>query len=188
MAGSIDAFQILLGRVAGLFITGDPWHGYSFIFRGQKGLPLFLLNDMEVEYERIMAIPVTAIDKIEVIKESGKLALYGMRGSFGVISILTKRGNNGLIPPVLYSVTHRVYGYYQARTFYAPGYDVKKPEYEKPDLRTTIHWEPNVVTDSAGRATVSFFNSDSKTSLEVDVEGIADHGIPLAGKARMEVK
>jgi hypothetical protein len=188
MAGSSDAFQALLGRVAGVYITGDRSHGYRFMMRGQIGKPLFLLDNKEVEYETIEAIPVTAIDKIEVIKESGKLAFYGFRGSFGVISVLTKRGINGPIPPVLYSVKHRVYGYYQARTFYAPRYDVKKPEYEKPDLRTTIHWEPNVVTDTDGNATISFFNADSKTVIEIDVEGIADPGIPLAGRATLEVK
>jgi hypothetical protein len=188
MAGSSDAFQALLGRVAGLYITGDRSHGYSFMMRGQIGKPLFLLDDKEVEYETIEAIPVIAIDKIEVIKEAGKLAFYGFRGSFGVISVLTKRGINGPIPPVLYAIRQRVYGYYQARTFYAPKYNIPKPENEKPDLRTTIYWEPNVVTDEDGNATISFFNADSKTTIKVDVEGVAEPGIPLAGKASFDVK
>jgi hypothetical protein len=85
-------------------------------------------------------------------------------------------------------INRRVYGYYQARTFYTPGYDVKKPEYEKPDLRTTIHWEPDVLTDEEGNATISFFNADSKTIIKVDVEGIAEPGIPLGGRTRFEVK
>ena len=85
-------------------------------------------------------------------------------------------------------ISRRIYGYYQARTFYTPKYDIKKPEYEKPDLRTTIHWEPNVVTDEDGKATISFFNADSKTIVKVNVEGIAEPGIPLAGKTSYEVK
>ena len=85
-------------------------------------------------------------------------------------------------------INQRVYGYYQARTFYTPRYEVKKPEYEKPDLRTTIHWEPNVVTDEDGNATISFFNADSETIIKVDVEGIAEPGIPLAGKTSFDVK
>jgi hypothetical protein len=152
------------------------------------GKPLFLLDDREVSYETIETIPVSAIDKIEVIKESGKLALYGMRGSFGVISVLTKRGNNGPIPPVLYSIYHHIYGYYQSRTFYSPKYNIPKPENEKPDLRTTIYWEPNVVTDSEGNATVSFFNADNRAIIKVDVEGISEQGFPLVGKSSFEVK
>ncbi|MCX6254689.1 MAG: hypothetical protein NTV31_09475 [Bacteroidia bacterium] len=161
----------------------------SLVEHGEAaGQPLFLLDGKEVEYATIMALPVSAVDKIEVIKDGGKLALYGFRGSFGVISVLTKRGINGPIPPVLNLINYRVYGYYQARTFYTPRYDVKKPEYEKPDLRTTIHWEPNVVTDEDGNATISFFNADSKTIIKVDVEGIAEPGIPLAGKTSFDVK
>jgi hypothetical protein len=131
---------------------------------------------------------MNAIDKIEVIKDGGKLSLYGYRGSFGVISVLTKRGDNGQPQPVLNLINQRVYGYYQHRTFYSPKYDVKKPEYEKPDLRTTIHWEPNVVTDEDGNATISFYNADSKTIIKVDAEGIAEPGIPLTGKAGFYVK
>ena len=47
-------------------------------------------------------------------------------------------------------ITRQVYGYYQARTFYTPKYDIPQSEYNKPDLRTTIYWDPNVVTDKDG--------------------------------------
>lgn len=188
MMSNLDPINALQGRVSGLYITGDRINGYKFIYHGQRGEPLFLIDGKEVEIETIMAVPMNAIDKIEVIKDGGKLSLYGFRGSFGVISVLTKRGINGPIPPVLNLINQRVYGYYQARTFYTPRYDVKKPEYEKPDLRTTIHWESSVVTDEDGNATISFFNADSKTIIKVDVEGIAEPGIPLAGKTSFEVK
>jgi hypothetical protein len=186
--GYRDAIQTLQSRVAGFYITGDWVNGYKFIFHGQKGEPLFLIDGKVVDYESIITLPMDAIDKIEVIKDGGKLSLYGFRGSFGVISILTKRGSNGQPQPVLNLINQRVYGYYQPRTFYSPKYDVKKPEYEKPDLKTTIHWEPNVVTDEDGNATISFYNSDSKTIIKVDAEGIAEPGIPVAGKIGINVK
>jgi hypothetical protein len=183
-----DVIQTLQGRVAGLYITGDWINGYKFILHGQSGEPLFLIDGKEVDYATIITLPMNAIDQIEVIKDGGKLALYGFGGSFGVISVITKRGSSGPIPPVLNFISQRVYGYYQSRSFYTPKYDEKKPEYEKPDLRTTIHWEPNVVTDEDGNATISFYNSDSKTIIKVDVEGIAEPGIPLSGKTSFEVK
>ncbi|HEY4787692.1 MAG TPA: hypothetical protein VIH57_16660, partial [Bacteroidales bacterium] len=77
---------------------------------------------------------------------------------------------------------------YQARTFYSPNYDVKLPEHEKPDLRTTIYWDPKIVTDENGHATVSFFNADSPTNIKVDVEGLTESGAPLVGKASYTVK
>jgi hypothetical protein len=188
MSNYRDPIQTLQGRVPGLYITGEWKSGYTFIFHGQRGQPLFLLDDKIIDYSTIVSLPMTTIDKIEVIKDGGKLALYGFRGSFGVVSIMTKRGINGPAQPVLNFINQSVFGYFKARIFYAPKYDVKKAEYEKPDLRTTIYWESNVVTDEEGNATVSFFNADSKTRIKVDVEGIAEPGIPLTGKTSFEVK
>ena len=183
-----DIIQTLQGRVAGLYITGDWINGYKFILHGQSGEPLFLIDDKVVDYATVITLPMNAVDEIEVIKDGGKLSLYGFRGSFGVINVLTKRGINGPIPTALNIIHQCVNGYYQARTFYIPRYNVKKTEYEKPDLRTTIHWEPNVVTNEDGMATISFFNADSKTIIKVDAEGIAEQGIPLTGKTSFEVK
>ena len=39
------------------------------------------------------------------------------------------------------------------------------------DLRSTIHWEPNVITDKDGKATVSFFSADKPADYTVIMEG-----------------
>ncbi len=44
-----DPIQTLQGRVSGLYITGDQSHGYKFIFHGQKGEPLFLIDGKVVD-------------------------------------------------------------------------------------------------------------------------------------------
>ena len=183
-----DVIQTLQGRVAGLYITGDRITGYKFIFHGQSGEPLFLIDGKEVDYASIITLPMNAIDQVEVIKEGGKISLFGFRGSFGVINVITKHGISGRIPPALNFISQRVFGYYQARTFYTPNYNIPQPEYYKPDLRTTIYWDPNVVTDQDGNATISFFNADSKAIIKVDVEGIAEPGIPLVGRSSFESK
>jgi hypothetical protein len=192
MSGSHDPIQLLQGRTEGLYITGDFHQGYQFIFHGQilpKGeSPLFLLDEKEVDLSTISNLPIEAVDKIEYIKESGALALYGFRGSFGVISILTKRGINSPKPPVLNFITRLVHGYYQYRTFYTPKYNIPQSESYKPDLRATIYWEPNVITDKDGNATISFFNSDNKAIINVDVEGIVESGIPLVGRSGFKSK
>jgi hypothetical protein len=183
-----NAIQTIQGRVSGFYITGDSHTGYQFMMRGQKGTPLFLLDDKEVDERTIDALPVSAIDKIEVIKDGGKLAFYGMRGSYGVISVFTKRGINGTIPLDLNSLNVRICGYYQARTFYKPKYEVPRQKNEKPDLRPTIHWDPDIVTDKEGNATISFFSSDAITILKADVEGVAGSEFPVVAKANLEIK
>ncbi len=194
MLSNRDIFQTLQGRVAGLMIIEDPINGYRVFFARSgyyqnygDATPLFLIDGRETDLGQVMSLPMSAVDKIEVLKDI-KTTLYGFRGSFGVINILTKRGIINPWEPVLYSINQQVYGYYQARTFYTPKYNTRQPENEKPDLRTTIHWEPNVVTDIDGNATVSFFNADNKADIIVDVQGIAEFGNPLTGKTSFEVK
>jgi len=76
-------------------------------------------------------------------------------------------------------------GYYLSRTFYAPCY----PEAgNKPDIRTTIHWEPNVTTDQNGLAIISYYNADPKGKIRVVAEGITPDGVPVSAMTVYEVK
>jgi hypothetical protein len=188
MSSYRDIIQAIQARVPGLFITGDHNTGYSIWYHGQKGEPLFLIDGFEADLGTILAVPMIAVDKIEVVKESGKLPLFGFRGSFGVISVFTKRGSNSPVIPPLNFINQHVYGYYQARTFYSPKYNVPQPEYYKPDLRTTIFWAPSIEIDIDGNATVSFFNADNRAIIKADIEGIAAPGVPVVGKTSFEVK
>ncbi|MFT6872776.1 MAG: hypothetical protein ACJAVN_001788 [Roseivirga sp.] len=74
----------------------------------------------------------------------------------------------------------RFYPYYfyttyqkEQSSFYAPAYTTEKqinsPVY---DLRNTIHWETDIITDQNGEATVSFFNADRANTIGITVEGI----------------
>jgi len=78
-------------------------------------------------------------------------------------------------------------GYYQARTFYKALYDTNTA-LKKPDNRITIHWEPNVITNGLGEATVTFYNADPKTKVRVVVEGVTDKGTPVAGVTSYVIK
>jgi hypothetical protein len=183
MYGNRTVFDVMQGQIPGFF------QGRFVRFGPQKtNSPLFLLDGFEVDFKRIDDLQVSDVDKIEVITESGKLAFFGFRASYGVVSVFTKRGSSSRVQPPLNFINQRVYGYYQARTFYSPKYDVPQPENKKPDLRTTIFWEPNIETDIEGNATISFFNADNRAILKADVEGIAEPGVPMVGKTSFEVK
>ena len=78
-------------------------------------------------------------------------------------------------------------GYYETRTFYKPLYDTAST-LNKPDLRTTIHWEPNIITDANGHATVTYYNADPKTKVRIIVEGIKATGGPITGTSVYTVK
>ena len=62
-------------------------------------------------------------------------------------------------------------GIYQAREFYQPDYGNKN--IQTPDNRTTIYWNPDIKTDSTGKAKVSFYNSDLKGEALIRISGVS---------------
>ena len=74
------------------------------------------------------------------------------------------------------------------KEFYKPVYDTaKKKEDPQPDLRKTIHWEPNVQLDLSGRGIVTFYNADQYTNIRCILQGISDNGIPVYGNTGYKV-
>jgi hypothetical protein len=58
------------------------------------------------------------------------------------------------------------------KQFYSPKYTVKnKTVAMGTDMRSTLHWEPNIITDAEGKATVSFFTADKPANYTVIMEG-----------------
>jgi hypothetical protein len=58
------------------------------------------------------------------------------------------------------------------KEFYRPKYTEKNNTVDLgSDLRSTIHWEPNVITDKNGKATISFFSADKPGDYTVIIEG-----------------
>ena len=55
--------------------------------------------------------------------------------------------------------------------FYSPRYRVNDLNNKLPDLRSTIYWNPNVVTDKNGEATVRFYTADGFSNYSVIAEG-----------------
>lgn len=70
-----------------------------------------------------------------------------------------------------------------SKEFYRPSYATEAMRYSQvPDLRKTLHWEPNVVLDENGEATVTFYNGDRYTRVSCILEGISSEGIPIHGE------
>ena len=44
------------------------------------------------------------------------------------------------------------------------------------DMRTTIHWQPVIKTDSSGVASFDFYTADEPTSYTVAIEGLTEDG------------
>jgi hypothetical protein len=78
----------------------------------------------------------------------------------------------------------RDYRYEPVRTFPRPDYSAGFTG-TRTDFRDTVHWEPAVVTDDSGEATVRFYLSDAITTFRAVAEGL---GAGFVGRGELEIK
>jgi hypothetical protein len=60
--------------------------------------------------------------------------------------------------------------------FYSPKYNVAPSSVIEPDYRSTLYWEPNIITDQNGKAKVYFYTSDIKSKYTVKIAGVDGNG------------
>ena len=95
--GPLTVDELLRGRVAGLQIIPNPTGGFSYRIRGAEyGVePLFLVDGIEIPPRQLESalsgLTREDIRKVEVFKDLASTAMYGTRGSGGVVIISTKR-------------------------------------------------------------------------------------------------
>lgn len=103
-----DAGQLLTGRVAGLTIvspSGDPTSSSQIILRGNTTLlgasmnPLVLIDGVPGD---LRTVAPEDIESIDVLKDGSAAAIYGTRGTNGVILVTTRRAT-GDVSSVEYS-------------------------------------------------------------------------------------
>jgi len=180
-------------KFGGIDITNLLYTFPRIAIRDNSG-PLLLIDGVARGYatrEMLRSINIYEIGQLDVINNPGRLAFFGMKGAGGVISIFTKKGKSHPIPPALNIRSVVPLGYQLPIEFYSPQYDTEeKINDPKPDLRTTIYWKPNVLTDDTGHANVDFYTSDDAATYSVVIEGVSDDGklVHYNGKASITVK
>ena len=102
MVSTGNLMDRISGQVAGLTITTSseaPGSNQSLLIRGQNSLsatnsPLIILDG--IPYEGSLAdIDPDIVESMTVLKDASSVAIYGSRGSNGVILIQTKKGKEG---------------------------------------------------------------------------------------------
>lgn len=96
--------QALQGRVAGVFISQPtrPTDDASIKIRGINTIngstdPIYVVDGMVMDnsFSGFNAVNLNDVASIEVLKDASATALYGSRGSNGVVVITTKKGKKG---------------------------------------------------------------------------------------------
>ena len=158
--------QLLQGKVAGLTISrpsgSDPTGETKINIRGNTSLrgyesPLIIVNGVEVSSLDI--ISPEDIETFSVLKDGSAAAIYGSRGTNGVIIITTKEGKTGK-PTVEYS-----------------GYASFEQVYNKPDLLTAGEFRSlgNKLSKETGDASTDWYDELLQTSRNYT------HNIAISG-------
>ncbi len=105
---SNNIMQSLQGRVAGLQIVsnGVPGSGPTVRIRGVNsfaagGSPLYVVDG--VFYDNIDFLDSSQIESISVLKDASSIAIFGQKGTNGVIIVETKSGKTNQKPTFTYS-------------------------------------------------------------------------------------
>jgi TonB-dependent SusC/RagA subfamily outer membrane receptor len=181
----------VLSRIPGVEISGGGMMEESVLIRGgvislggTSTEPLLVLDGMPVPTTGSVIsflesnVRLHEVTRIDVLKD-GSAAVYGSRGAGGVISVFRKEYRTSLEDATQPSHIKTIspLGFQPPFEFYAPKYDTpEKLNSRTPDLRTTIHWQPVIQTDSQGVATFEFYTADDPSSYTVIIEGLTDNG------------
>lgn len=178
----------LLERIPGVAVVGNN----IFLSGGPTSFvagtdPLFVLDGTPVSKESALSLPVRDIEFMDVLK-GADATIYGTRGGNGVILIYTARRMDWeevfSTPPGLH--TTQLIGYHRAKEF-ATITTPTSATY-KPDVRTTLHWNPTILLPNKKQVIESFTTSDKAGNYLIVVQGIRKNGVPLFGSLEFEVE
>ena len=114
----VNAQDLMQGKIAGVNVTsmsGEPGAKAQIRIRGGSSLnasndPLFVIDGVPMDNNEVngsanilSTINPQDIESFNVLKDASATAIYGSRGSNGVIIITTKKGHKGQKPSVSYA-------------------------------------------------------------------------------------
>jgi hypothetical protein len=159
------------------YITRDYNQG------GRTPASIFL-NGMQIDAVNLNATNAADVESIEIFLNDPLGTVDRMYNTRGVIVINTKKIPKGEkiskqalldMLPKKYEAKYMPMGYSKEREFYSPKY-APNAAITSNDLRTTIYWNPKIVTDESGKTSFEFFNADGKGTYKAVIEGIDKDG------------
>lgn len=95
--------EAMVGRMPGVQVsqsTGAPGSSLQIKVRGTGTItagtsPLYVVDGVPLAQEQLNTFNMNDVESIEVLKDASSAAIYGSRGSNGVVLITTKKGEEG---------------------------------------------------------------------------------------------
>jgi len=171
---SPSVFTYLQGKVAGLNITVSGGNGASLTWRG--GSPDLYLDESPVNDPSILSsINMSDVAYIKVFRPPFMGSAGG--GGSGAIAIYTRKGGDVAQTKGKGLPYKIVIGYTVQKEFYSPNYATFDSRNDEQDLRTTLYWNPMILTNQENHTIrLHFYNNDITKSFRIVLEGMSTDG------------
>ncbi len=183
---SADLLSFLQNRFAGLQINmgitenAVTWRGFptSLFVNEVPQTSISFDNPGKIveDASYMLSLPMSDIAMVKIFNPpffGAGSASYGGEG--GAISVYLKKARlaSQMTRGLDYSL---VPGYSPVREFYSPDYSM--PDHSNiPDFRSTLYWNPFVITDKNNRSIIlSFYNNDITKKIKIIIEGCNENG------------
>ncbi|HWD89612.1 MAG TPA: carboxypeptidase-like regulatory domain-containing protein [Mucilaginibacter sp.] len=154
---------------------------------GNKSTPVAIyVSGMAVDYAYLNNVNPEMVESVEIFQSDGFSGINKGTGTKGVLEVNMKKVPKGEkiskeqlmdLLPKPYTAVFTPGGYNATRQFYIPRYNDPANAKKGVDLRSTIYWNPTVVTDkTTGSTTFEFYNADGIGSYRAIIQGIDREG------------
>lgn len=158
-------FEYLESRIPGLIVHANG----SMQWRGSS--PILYLNEIRADIGTLSTIPLINVAMIKAFPPIFMFATGG--GTGGAVAVYTRVGIDYTPPEPPGLQSTQLAGYTKFREFYNPTYEQPENGFVKPDIRTTLYWNPSLFTNATQQTIqIDFFNNDFSKSFNVVLEGI----------------
>jgi hypothetical protein len=147
--------------------------------------PLFVIDGVITDDTDIfLRMKPSDISTIKLIHRQEKLDMFGDLGRGGIVLVETKIPDFAETMPKPETVI-KATGNSEPLQFRPSRYNDSNARI--PDLRTSLFWSPNIMTNENGSATVSFFTNDIAGDFVMKVEGMTSDGKPFSAVKEFRV-
>jgi hypothetical protein len=132
------------------------------------GVPIFNTN-------KLINFDPLKIKKIDILTQSN---LTGSMFNNGVINYTTYNGDLANFPIDENALVMEYIGAQATKQFYSPSYPtIQSKNSSMPDLRTVLHWEPNIDVNNMEEKQISFYSADIRGKYAIVVQGLSYDGL-----------
>jgi len=183
--GCNSVLECLKGQAAGMTFEDNNFYVFRDYSQGKRTPVQVFVRGVPVDVSYLATLDPNTIESVEIFLKDELGLVNSAYNTNGAIVVNTKKMETQKITlQQLHDlikqnndITFTPKGYAAIKTFYLPRYDGPRgSQPTRTDTRSTIYWNPNVVTDKTGIATIEYFNADGKGTYRAVIEGLDKDG------------